>query len=295
MLYRTEREEVIQAARDYVVASWRNGGIDLGDAREAATSYQKEKWPDPGTAPELHDEPGWMIMVGVVGGVILGAALLSNEEEFLTALVGFLMWLGLWIWLYSTLGRDSSAQKNAPYYRWKSALQKGRDSIDLFMAETESSITRIERALRERAAAEKELADAKRRPAPIPGCTPRQAEKLAARWMKYMGAMDARVSQATRDGGVDVISSRFAAEVKHHAVPVGPVPVRAIAGVAYSQGKIPVFFSLNGYTRDAESFGRQAGVLLFVYDPELGTLIGQTTKSRSAIRDGLDAVVQESE
>lgn len=68
--------------------------------------------------------------------------------------------------------------------------------------------------------------------------------------------------------------------------------MRAVVGVAYSKWKVPVFFSLNGCSRDATEFGREADALLFEYDSERGTIQGATALSRKAIREGLESVLQ---
>ncbi|WP_454810601.1 hypothetical protein [Paenarthrobacter nitroguajacolicus] len=66
------------------------------------------------------------------------------------------------------------------------------------------------------------------RPGPMLTCSPRQAEFLAKAWMEYLGATGCNVSQATRDGGIDVESDDFVGEVKHHAESVSPAIVRQI-------------------------------------------------------------------
>ena len=100
------------------------------------------------------------------------------------------------------------------------------------------------------------------------------------------------VSQATRDGSIDVNSSRFIAEGKRRSKPIGPIPVRAIAGVIYAKREIPVFFSQYGYTNDATEFGRDTDTLLFEYDPEQETLRGATALSQKAIRESFDSILQ---
>jgi hypothetical protein len=130
------------------------------------------------------------------------------------------------------------------------------------------------------------------RPAPMGSCSARQAEFLAKAWMEYLGAEGCRVSQATRDGGVDVDSDHFVAEVKHHAEPVSPNIVRQIVGVAAIEGKIPLVFSLNGYSSAALEVGNRAGAALFKYNFEKGTLTGETPVAKLALTDGLRALAR---
>jgi len=125
------------------------------------------------------------------------------------------------------------------------------------------------------------------RPEPMAACSPRQAEFLAKAWMQYLGATGCKVSQATRDGGIDVDSEHFVGEVKHHTEPVSPGIVRQIVGVASIEGKIPVVFSLSGYSEAALEVGRRAGAALFTYSFEQGTLGAASPQGERALKLGL--------
>jgi hypothetical protein len=121
-------------------------------------------------------------------------------------------------------------------------------------------------------------------------CNDRQAEFLARDWMLFLGDSACQVSQATRDGGADVVSMRFVAEVKHHAVPVSPAMVRQIFGVATAEGKTALFFSLSGYSSAAVEFGEQVRMALFVYDFAQGTLVAKTSAAQQALVRGLPSL-----
>ncbi|MGM9474720.1 hypothetical protein ACS5PJ_22345 [Pseudarthrobacter sp. YS3] len=125
------------------------------------------------------------------------------------------------------------------------------------------------------------------RPEPMASCSPRQAEYLAKAWMEYLGATGCKVSQATRDGGVDVESDNFVGEVKHHADPVSPGIVRQIVGVGSIEGKIPLVFSLSGYWEAALEVGRGGGAALFKYNFQQGTLYGASPTGEKALKLGL--------
>lgn len=129
------------------------------------------------------------------------------------------------------------------------------------------------------------------RPRPRVSCTDREAEFLARDWMLYLGADKAEVSSATRDGGMDVVSAKFVAEVKHHAAPVPPSLVRQIFGVATHKQKMALFFSLSGYSAAAMQFARETGVALFVYDYAAGTLNAKSPTAKKALSQGLDSLV----
>ncbi|MBP2216053.1 restriction endonuclease [Arthrobacter sp. CAN_C5] len=129
------------------------------------------------------------------------------------------------------------------------------------------------------------------RPQPLLSCTPRQAEYLARDWMAFLGATGAKASQATRDGGIDVVADRFVAEVKHRAVPSSPDLIRQIFGAATAEQKAALFFSLGGYTSEAVAFANKTGVALFAYSPEGGTISAKSTAARKALKEGLNALL----
>lgn len=129
------------------------------------------------------------------------------------------------------------------------------------------------------------------RPEPMASCTDRQAEFLAKRWMEFLGEDRCVVSAATRDGGADVVSERFMAEVKHHASVISPAMVRAVVGVAHVEGKRALFFALSGYTPASVEFADRAGAALFVYDYARGTLTARSKAAMRALAEGLPAIV----
>ena len=125
------------------------------------------------------------------------------------------------------------------------------------------------------------------RPYPQPyGVSPDGAERLAAAWMTYLGAIGVQVTRASRDGGIDVCSDKYVAQVKAWAGPVGVVEVRALAGIASVDHRIPLFFATTGYTAEALAFAQRAELPLFVMDPVVGTLDPLTPRA-VVLRRGL--------
>jgi hypothetical protein len=118
-------------------------------------------------------------------------------------------------------------------------------------------------------------------------CSDREAEFLARDWMLYLGEAGCVVSQATRDGGADVISEHFVAEVKHHASPVPPSMVQQIFGVAQAKRKTALFFALSGYSAKAIEFGNDVGMALFTYDFINGRLTPCSHAAEEALQQGL--------
>lgn len=122
---------------------------------------------------------------------------------------------------------------------------------------------------------------------------PARAEEAAAIWMRWLGADDTRVTQETRDGGIDVFSARWVGQVKWQVSPVPPSKVREIVGVSYQFGKEAVFFaSPAGYSTEATRFADTMGVALFVMDDATGRLEGANTRADDLLIHGAGAAPQ---
>ncbi|GGO63948.1 hypothetical protein GCM10010910_17640 [Microbacterium nanhaiense] len=128
-------------------------------------------------------------------------------------------------------------------------------------------------------------------PQPRPrGVGPQEAEELAAEWMRFLGAVDAEVTRYSGDGGVDVISSAYIAQVKNLA-PMYSVPVaqvRELAGVAAHDGRRALFFTSGSYSAGGVEFADRAGIALFIYRAEEGDLIGANALGSAVRAQGLD-------
>jgi hypothetical protein len=96
--------------------------------------------------------------------------------------------------------------------------------------------------------------------------SPDDAEQVAAEWMRHLGFEDARCTGAGTDGGVDVRSGGAVAQVKAQLTPVGRPELQALYGVARSEGRRPLFFSLMSYTGAALGWADEVGMALFRFD-----------------------------
>ena len=96
--------------------------------------------------------------------------------------------------------------------------------------------------------------------------SPDDAEQVAAEWMRHLGFPDARCTGAGTDGGVDVRSAGAVAQVKAQLSPVGRPELQALFGVASSEGRRPLFFSLMSYTAAALTWADEVGMALFRFD-----------------------------
>lgn len=127
-------------------------------------------------------------------------------------------------------------------------------------------------------------------PAPLPqpyGVSPQGAEALVAAWMKYLGEEDAVCTRFVADGGIDVASSHYIAQVKHYVGTVGVAEVRELGGVASIQHRKALFFTSGVYAKGAVDFADAAGIALFKYSAELGTLQGANSLGARAVVLGL--------
>jgi len=96
--------------------------------------------------------------------------------------------------------------------------------------------------------------------------SPDDAEQVAAEWMRHLGFADARCTGAGTDGGVDVRSAGAVAQVKAQLTPVGRPELQALYGVARSENRRPLFFSLMSYTAAALAWADEVGMALFRFD-----------------------------
>jgi restriction endonuclease len=96
--------------------------------------------------------------------------------------------------------------------------------------------------------------------------SPDDAEQVAAEWMRHLGFDDARCTGAGTDGGVDVRSREAVAQVKAQLTPVGRPELQALYGVARSEGRQSLFFSLMSYTAAALAWADEVGMALFRFD-----------------------------
>jgi hypothetical protein len=84
--------------------------------------------------------------------------------------------------------------------------------------------------------------------------------------MRHLGFGDARCTGAGTDGGVDVRSRGAVAQVKAQLTPVGRPELQALYGVASSEGRQALFFSLMSYTAAALAWADEVGMALFRFD-----------------------------
>jgi hypothetical protein len=99
--------------------------------------------------------------------------------------------------------------------------------------------------------------------------TAREFELIAQDWMRLWGESDACATQFSNDGGLDVVSSNYGAQVKFFAnSPVGRPDIQRLHGAASGSGLRPVFFAYaSGYTTEALEWAADVGVACFTFVP----------------------------
>ncbi|MGJ8720857.1 MAG: restriction endonuclease [Salinibacterium amurskyense] len=119
------------------------------------------------------------------------------------------------------------------------------------------------------------------------GVSHQGAEALCAEWMRFYGEEDAETTRFTADGGIDVTSLHYIAQVKNYVGTVGVAEVREMAGVALDDGRKALFFTSGSYAAGAIAFADRVGMPLFIYDAAEGSLAGVNQHAESIFVSGL--------
>jgi hypothetical protein len=96
--------------------------------------------------------------------------------------------------------------------------------------------------------------------------TARDAELVAAEWMTYLGFSNVRPTPVGTDSGIDVWSDEALAQVKAETVPTGRPKIQQHHGVCSAAGREAIFFSLAGFTPQAEKFADETHMALFGFN-----------------------------
>ena len=118
------------------------------------------------------------------------------------------------------------------------------------------------------------------------GVSPRGAEFWVRDAIRWLGAPEAEVTPQTGDGGLDVVSAKWGAQVKHY---VGSVPVeelRATMGAALALGLQPMLWTSGSLTEAGKQFADLALVPVVHYNVETAEITGLTEVAVAVLRDG---------
>lgn len=126
-------------------------------------------------------------------------------------------------------------------------------------------------------------------PAQLYGMSPNGAELWVRDWMVHMGAVDAEVTRRSWDGGVDVLATGWAAQVKLYQSAASMAEIRELIGAAAVLSGPPrtLFFCSGGFPTQAEAFADQVGMALLRFTPETGEVVGENGYGAFLVKAGL--------
>lgn len=113
------------------------------------------------------------------------------------------------------------------------------------------------------------------------------AEALAGDWMRHLGAVDTTVTRASPGVSADVSSSRYISRTKNDADTVGVVHVRELAGACVADGRRGLYFTSGTYAPAAVDLADSAGIALFTFSAERGTLSAANPNAQLILHRGL--------
>ena len=255
----------------------------------------------------------------VVGAGVLATPILGTIVGLITAAVfdsfEFGAWLGVIggaaavIWfIYQTVDFKSgfSDQPSQPA-EWESAPKIRSDLSEAQLRQVESAARTylrevgVSRFVGLAKSEEKSLASRRRTIARLSGLfdpslkpdkqpfgvSDEGAESLVAQWMRWLGVFDAEATKFVGDGGIDVESSQYIAQVKNFTGLVGIAAIRELAGVAAVDGRTGLFFTSGNYPPNADTWAEAAGIYLFQYDAKDAKLRASNSLARIALGEGL--------
>ena len=92
----------------------------------------------------------------------------------------------------------------------------------------------------------------------------RHAEELARDFMRWLGYVDAELTNEGADGGVDVRSRGAIGQVKMHSNGVRRSDIQALVGEAAVQKRTPLFFAMN-YSKEAITWSNENSIAIFKF------------------------------
>jgi len=92
--------------------------------------------------------------------------------------------------------------------------------------------------------------------------------------MRHLGVLDAEVTRFNSDGGIDIHSAAYVAQVKNYAGSIAVADVRALFGVAAADDKKALIFTSGSVTAEGMAFAERTGMALLRYDAVEGSLAG---------------------
>ncbi|MBW1639564.1 restriction endonuclease [Microbacterium resistens] len=222
------------------------------------------------------------VLLGVwIGAFVLGVFLVMPSPALASFFIGLAV-VAFVVWLMARGERLWRIEKYSEQYDADLELVEG-----WVVAGAMAEVERLRQSARDHRATG-EGAFQVPPPAPQPyGVSDRGAEEFVAGWMRHLGESDATVTQYTNDGGIDVTSRNYIAQVKNYRGSVPVAEIRDMVGVASLGPRKALFFTSGTYPSGAVEFAEKAGMALFIYDATAGTLRGANALGEEYMRTGL--------
>lgn len=226
-----------------------------------------------------------LFLAGVISYVALGKKVANSRDEMQEELASRRQAVGIRTDYNGTQKRQ--IETRAKWYLNYVAMAQFKARV--------SEAGKADRDHKKRLARKSGVFATQHKPAKQPyGVSDEGAEYLVAQWMIWLGVFDAQATKFVGDGGIDVESSVFIAQVKNFAGYVGVADIRELKGVSAVDGRIPLFFTSGEYSKGADDWSQKAGVHLFQYDAKVGVLRPKNKLAEKAMREGLAFVELES-
>lgn len=148
-------------------------------------------------------------------------------------------------------------------------------------------VVKAQKRVAARRAAHEGIGKFGRKPNPTAIGSSYEFEEYCAEWMLYLGAEDAEVSVATGDGGVDILSADYVAQVKMFNGPIPVGHIRDLLGTAVDFDRKPLFFASMGYSKGGIEFADRNGIALFVVNTHRGSISAANEAGAEALEHGL--------
>jgi hypothetical protein len=108
--------------------------------------------------------------------------------------------------------------------------------------------------------------------------------------MRHLGVLDAEVTRYSVDGGIDVTSEAYLAQVKNIAGYVPVIEVRAFYGVVVAEKKSGLLFTSGVVTSEGRAFADRVGIAILRYNAEEGTIAGLNPLGEQVVEHGIPSV-----
>ncbi len=126
-------------------------------------------------------------------------------------------------------------------------------------------------------------------PAPEPqpyGVSARGAELWVADALRWLGADGVEVTQQSGDGGVDILTSKYAVSVKHYSGAIPVEEVREIFGVSVVMKRTPMLWVSSSLTQAGSAFADAAPVPVFHFDVQQASISALNRHGKELLDEG---------